>query len=114
MVSTTLGKYIKGFIAKIPNYPFNVRRKRRCPAYIISGTIVLVLFLEVIKKRGKEMTTHNNGQHPYLHVEFAEDFGPGEDSKGYLVDAVVLHVERVDGGELGGSSHRVGLETVPR
>lgn len=60
------------------------------------------------------MTTPNNGQHPYLHVEFAEDFGPGEDSKGDLVDAVVLHIQRVDGGELGGSSHRVGLETVPR
>lgn len=58
----------------------------------MSGTIVLVLLLEVIKIRGNEMTTPNNGQHPYLHVEFAEDFGPGEDSKGDLVDAVVLHI----------------------
>lgn len=80
----------------------------------MSGTIVLVHFTRSHQNRGKEITTRNNGQHPYLHVEFAEDFGPGEDSKGDLVDAVVLHVERVDGGELGGSSHRVGLETVPR
>lgn len=49
----------------------------------------------------------------YLHVELAEDLGPVEDAEGDLVDAVVLHVEGVDGGELRGSAHRVRLEAVP-
>lgn len=49
----------------------------------------------------------------YLHVELAQDLGPVEDAKGDLVDAVVLHVEGVDGGELRGSAHRVRLEAVP-
>lgn len=49
----------------------------------------------------------------YLHVELAEDLGPGEDAEGDLVDAVVLHVEGVDGGELRGSAYRVRLEAVP-
>lgn len=49
----------------------------------------------------------------YLHVELAEDLGPVEDAEGDLVNAVVLHVEGVDGGELRGSAHRVRLEAVP-
>lgn len=49
---------------------------------------------------------------PHLHVELAEDFGAGEDAEGDLVDAVVLHVQRVDGGELRRPAHRVRLETV--
>lgn len=52
--------------------------------------------------------------HTHLHVELAQHFGPGEDAKGDLVDTVVLHVEGVDGGELGGSTHWVRLEAVPR
>lgn len=49
----------------------------------------------------------------YLHVELAEDLGPVKDAEGDLVDAVVLHVEGVDGGELRGSAHRVRLEAIP-
>lgn len=48
----------------------------------------------------------------HLHVELAEDFGTREDAKGDLVDTVVLHVQRVDGGELRRAAHRVRLETV--
>lgn len=50
----------------------------------------------------------------YLHVKLAQHFGPGEDTKWDLVDAVVLHVEGVNGGELRRPTHRVGLEAVPR
>lgn len=50
----------------------------------------------------------------HLHIELAEHFGSGEDAEGDLVDTVVLHVERVDGGELGRAAHWVRLETVPR
>ena len=52
-------------------------------------------------------------QYTYLHVKLAQHFCPGEDTKGDLVDAVVLHVEGIDGGELGWSTHRVRLEAVP-